>query len=97
MGIFLVLLATVLFILSLLLTLRPARVPPARKIIVKSKGRGSGDHQTIQIKLPREGSIPDDYVLDVRLSLSRAGNTAAGRLEGGSGRKGSLHHLDDYF
>lgn len=100
LGVFLAVFSAVLLILTLALVTRPVRVPsPSRGVLRCRKPEDISSHKTIVVKIPREGSIPGDYTLDLRLSLSRAGKEESGEKESRAGQRNGLYYrrLDEYL
>lgn len=77
-GVGLVLVAIVILTAALSLTTRPAQSTGAKKIKLSGKRKNVDARRAIVVKLPRAEDIPEDYVLDLTVSLSRGKKQAEG-------------------
>jgi len=68
----------VMFAATLSLATRPVQSTGTKKIKMSCKRKDTDIQRAIVIKLPRGKDIPEDYVLDLRVSLSRGKKQGVG-------------------
>lgn len=103
MGVGLALFSFVLFAITLGLSTRPVQGTHPDKKRVNAPGDSNrindvNDQKTIVVQLPRGGNIPEDYTIDLKVSLSRA-KKGEERKEGGTEERGKkfFRRLDEYL
>lgn len=101
-GVGLALTSIVLFVVTLGLSTRLTQVKPVnKKRLTPFVNNSENDPKTIVVKLPHGESIPDDYILDLKVSLSKAKAKVEGEMEKGDkieerGKK-FYRRLDEYL
>jgi len=101
-GVGLALTSIVLFLVTLGLSTRPTQVKPVnKKRLTPFVNNSENDPKTIVVKLPQGESFPDDYILDLKVSLSKAKAKVEGEKEKGDKieerGKNFYRRLDEYL
>lgn len=100
-GVSLALVSVVLFAVTLGLSTRPAQGLHSNKKRVNASGdlNNPNDQKTIVVKLPQGSNIPEDYTIDLKVSLSKAKKEGEEEKEKKTGRQGKklYRRLDEYL
>ena len=99
MAIALVILAIILSIVNLGLSTRPPQFMPSDRRLHDSPLQPERIHvpKTIVVKLPESSAIPEDYAMDLRISIYKPLNSADKVSISSEGTKKTYRRLDDYF
>jgi hypothetical protein len=100
-GVGLAMISVVLFGVSLGLSTRPAQVAPSnkKKLGAINDGNGENHQKTILVKLPQGNNIPEDYSIDLRVSLTKNKKEREEEKENKAGEQGRKisRRLDEFF
>lgn len=96
----LVFIALIIFMATLYLTAGPASLrAPAAGVLNRNRDSGiDQEKNAIVVRLPKENSLPAEYILDLKLSLRRTEKEKPEMKEKNkSGGDKKYHRLDEYL
>lgn len=100
-GVGLAIISVVLFGVSLGLSTRPAQVTPSnkKKLSAFNDGNSENNQKTILVKLPQGSNLPEDYSIDLRVSLTKNKKEREEKNENKAGEQGRKisRRLDEFF